>query len=338
MRFYPHELSGGMLQRAMIAMAIICRPSLLIADEPTTALDVTIAQQILRLLRRLQREQGFGVFFISHDLDLVERLLRSDRGSLRRSRGRDGRGRGAAPTAPAPVHAGAPRGAARPGRAGRTATDRARHGAHGARRCAGLPVRSALPARDRPVPRGASRARRGRLGPHRRLPSERCPVSTALLELREVVKVYPVHGSGRKRASIRAVDGVDLAIPAGRVFGLVGESGSGKTTVARCILGLHAALGGLDRVRRDRSQRGRPQRQTGPAPGHPARLPAAGGGTRPAPDRRPPDLRAADDPPARPGGRAPGSASRACSRTSASCRSIFGAIRTSSRAGSASAS
>jgi len=71
MRFYPHELSGGMLQRAMIAMAIICRPSLLIADEPTTALDVTIAQQILRLLRRLQREQGFGVFFISHDLDLV---------------------------------------------------------------------------------------------------------------------------------------------------------------------------------------------------------------------------------------------------------------------------
>ena len=71
MRFYPHELSGGMLQRAMIAMAIICRPSLLIADEPTTALDVTIAQQILRLLRQLQREQGFGVFFISHDLDLV---------------------------------------------------------------------------------------------------------------------------------------------------------------------------------------------------------------------------------------------------------------------------
>jgi len=71
MRFYPHELSGGMLQRAMIAMAIICRPSLLIADEPTTALDVTIAQQILRLLRQLQREQGFGIFFISHDLDLV---------------------------------------------------------------------------------------------------------------------------------------------------------------------------------------------------------------------------------------------------------------------------
>ena len=71
MRLYPHELSGGMLQRAMIAMAILCRPSLLIADEPTTALDVTLAEQILRLLRSLQREHGFAVFFISHDLDLV---------------------------------------------------------------------------------------------------------------------------------------------------------------------------------------------------------------------------------------------------------------------------
>jgi peptide/nickel transport system ATP-binding protein len=71
MRFYPHELSGGMLQRAMIAMAILCRPSLLVADEPTTALDVSIAEQILRLLRSLQREYGFAVLFISHDLDLV---------------------------------------------------------------------------------------------------------------------------------------------------------------------------------------------------------------------------------------------------------------------------
>jgi len=71
MRLYPHELSGGMLQRAMIAMALLCRPSLLIADEPTTALDVTLAEQILRLLRSLQRELGFAVFFISHDLDLV---------------------------------------------------------------------------------------------------------------------------------------------------------------------------------------------------------------------------------------------------------------------------
>ncbi len=77
LRAYPHQLSGGMLQRAMIAMALVCRPALLIADEPTTALDVTIAGQILRLLRRLQEEQGFSVLFITHDLGVVRTV--SDR-------------------------------------------------------------------------------------------------------------------------------------------------------------------------------------------------------------------------------------------------------------------
>ena len=71
MRAYPHQLSGGMLQRAMIAMALVCRPALLIADEPTTALDVTIAAQILRLLRTLQEEQRFSILFITHDLGVI---------------------------------------------------------------------------------------------------------------------------------------------------------------------------------------------------------------------------------------------------------------------------
>ena len=68
---YPFELSGGLRQRAMIAMALICRPALLIADEPTTALDVTIQAQILALLRRLQRDFGMAVIFITHNLGVV---------------------------------------------------------------------------------------------------------------------------------------------------------------------------------------------------------------------------------------------------------------------------
>lgn len=71
---YPHQLSGGMLQRAMIAAAIISRPKLLLADEPTTALDVTVQSQILKLLQRLNQELNMGILFISHDLRVVRRL------------------------------------------------------------------------------------------------------------------------------------------------------------------------------------------------------------------------------------------------------------------------
>mgnify|MGYP000661000995 CR=1 FL=1 len=74
MKQYPHQLSGGQRQRIMIAMALSCNPEILIADEPTTALDVTIQAQIVNLFRHLQKEHGFSFLFIAHDLDMVEFL------------------------------------------------------------------------------------------------------------------------------------------------------------------------------------------------------------------------------------------------------------------------
>ena len=90
---FPHQLSGGQRQRAMIAMALACRPKLLIADEPTTALDVTIQAQILALLDELQAEMGMALLFITHDLNLVRRFTHRGRRDGARQAGRDRRDR-----------------------------------------------------------------------------------------------------------------------------------------------------------------------------------------------------------------------------------------------------
>src|SRR5438045_9766751 len=83
---YPHEFSGGMRQRVMIAMALSCNPSLLIADEPTTALDVTIQAQILELMKKLRRDHGSSILLITHDMgvvsDLAERVVVMYAGSV----------------------------------------------------------------------------------------------------------------------------------------------------------------------------------------------------------------------------------------------------------------
>ena len=102
MRDYPHQFSGGMRQRVLIAMAIASRPKVLLADEPTTALDVIIQDQILSLLLELQRDFGMSMILVSHDLGVIARDVRPDGRDVRRADRRAGRHRDAA--RPSPRH------------------------------------------------------------------------------------------------------------------------------------------------------------------------------------------------------------------------------------------
>ncbi|MHB1590432.1 MAG: ABC transporter ATP-binding protein [Sulfuricella sp.] len=272
---YPFQFSGGMKQRVMIAIALACEPDLLIADEPTTALDVTIQAQVLELLRRLQRERGMAVMLISHDLGVVaemaQRVAVMYAGEIVEMAGREEFFANPRHPYTRKLFASLP-GAARRGqqleiiRGSVPPLDREFSGCRFAGRCdyvmerchneipvwsevaVGHGVRchlvaAVVPASPHPNPDPASEG-----FPHPKLLPEgegamvkgACFDRDGLLQVSDLKVYFPIHKGLFKRVAghVRAVDGVSLAIHSGRTLALVGESGCGKTTVGKSILQL----------------------------------------------------------------------------------------------------
>ena len=206
---YPFEMSGGLRQRAMIAMALICRPSLLIADEPTTALDVTVQAQILKLLKDLQKKLNMAVLLITHDLGVVANL--ADEVVVVY----DGRVVEAGPVDEIfrdPQHEylkallnAAPHFDMSP--------DQRLVALRGGNRGSAIEMRKSEPKRSQPSDR-------------------------PLLTVSNLSKIYHLRRAslfGGEARVIRAVDDVSFSIRRGECLGLVGESGSGKTTVSKIL-------------------------------------------------------------------------------------------------------
>ncbi|MCU1429423.1 MAG: oligopeptide/dipeptide transporter, ATPase subunit [Actinomycetia bacterium] len=259
---YPHAFSGGMRQRAMIAMALSCGPKLLIADEPTTALDVTIQAQILELIRGLQSEFGMAVVFVTHDLgvvaDICNRVVVMYAGQVvEHSNVADVYIRPSHPyteglleSMPQVAELGKPL-TVIPGQ-----VPRPQDFATGCRfgpRCKYESEACAQPVSLLESPSGMSRCvkvkdlelsgtRWRAVTGSTTAPSEngRADTHDPLLRVRGLAKEFPVQSSVLRRVvgRVRAVDGVDFEVAPGETLGLVGESGSGKSTVARLLLRL----------------------------------------------------------------------------------------------------
>ncbi|MFC8262200.1 dipeptide ABC transporter ATP-binding protein [Streptomyces sp. NPDC057291] len=203
-RSRPHEFSGGMRQRALIAMALACEPQLLIADEPTTALDVTVQAQILDLLHTLRRETGMGLLLVTHDVGVAAESV--DEVLVMQSGREVERG-------PVAEVLGAPRQAYT------------------------RELLAAVPRVDakRPEPELVPAGRVAVAGEPRldAAVSRAAQVGEPLLEAIDLRREF-----GRGRSRVTAVDGVSLTVHPGETLGIVGESGSGKTTLGRMLVRL----------------------------------------------------------------------------------------------------
>ncbi|WP_294901514.1 dipeptide ABC transporter ATP-binding protein [Tatumella sp. UBA2305] len=212
---YPHQLSGGMRQRVMIAMALSCRPALLIADEPTTALDVTVQAQILNLIRELQKEMHMGVIFITHDMGVVAEM--ADRVTVMHQ-GKQ------VETAPLRQLFQAPQQEYTRALLAAVPTLGAMHGQP-------LPAKFPLPGE---VVKAASQ------------PDTVKRDAPPILQVRDLVTRFDIRGGwlNRVERQVHAVEHVSFDLYAGETLALVGESGCGKSTTGRSLLRLVESQGG----------------------------------------------------------------------------------------------
>ncbi|HET6269058.1 MAG TPA: ABC transporter ATP-binding protein [Arthrobacter sp.] len=234
-RSYPHQLSGGQRQRAMIAQSLSCEPKLLIADEPTTALDVTVQAEILDLMRNLRNKLDSAIVLITHDMgvvaDLADRIAVM-RGGLIVETGT------AAQIFHNPQH-----------EYTQALLAAVPHLGQGSDAAPEVDVTAALAAATnaeiRSIPE-EELVRRERENAAALAAAEAAkPTGEPVLELTDVAIEYPKQG---RVPAFRAVEGANLVIYPGQVVGLVGESGSGKTTIGRAAVGLLPVAAGTMRV------------------------------------------------------------------------------------------
>ena len=209
---YPHELSGGMRQRIVIAMALACRPKILIADEPTTALDVTIQAEILTLLNRLKKEIGTSILFITHDMAVVAQI--ADRVVVMYNGEK-----------------------VEEGNVNEIFNNPKKD--YTKKLISSVPKLGAMIGKKYPEPL--------KLDSKNEVKSIKIIGTTKpLLEVKNLVTRFPVTGGmfRKKIANLHAVEDVSFTINSGQTFSLVGESGCGKTTIARSVLRLEESESG----------------------------------------------------------------------------------------------